>query len=173
MNMMSRNMLNIEDGSKNPCSACLLGHPVRYNGKAKTFSHLLIEQWQQEGRLVSVCPELSAGFSIPRPPAEIANLKSGQEVLSGDAHIYELTGNDVTEAFIKGARIALDLALRNGCRYAFLTDGSPSCGSRFIYTGDFTNRMHSSSGMVAALLRANGIEVFSENEIESLQEKLR
>ncbi|KXV69597.1 purine nucleoside phosphorylase, partial [Gluconobacter japonicus] len=28
-------------------SACLLGQPVRYDGKAKTLLHPLLQQWQE------------------------------------------------------------------------------------------------------------------------------
>lgn len=53
-------------------SACLLGSPVRYNGAAKTLVHPALDAWRREGRVVSVCPELSGGFGVPRPAAEIA-----------------------------------------------------------------------------------------------------
>nr|WP_269765173.1 2-thiouracil desulfurase family protein [Burkholderia ubonensis] len=49
---------------------CVLGQPVRYNGSAKTAAHQALDQWRREGRLVPICPELSAGFGVPRPPAD-------------------------------------------------------------------------------------------------------
>ena len=64
-------------------SACLAGHPVRYNGSAKPLAHPLVDKWRAEGRLVTVCPELMAGFSVPRLPAEIAAGGDGESVLSG------------------------------------------------------------------------------------------
>ncbi|MCP3722620.1 DUF523 domain-containing protein [Paraburkholderia sp. CNPSo 3272] len=153
-------------------SACLLGRPVRYDGSAKTVAHALIEQWQREGRLVPVCPEVAGGFGVPRPPAEIANAASGAAVLAGLAHVIDARGEDVSICFVEGARVALELALAHDCRYALLTDGSPSCGSRAIYDGSFAGRKHAGAGVTTALLRQHGIEVFAETEIEALHARL-
>jgi len=149
-------------------SACLAGHPVRYNGSAKPLNHPLIIQWRAEGRLVSVCPELMAGFSVPRPPAEIAEGSNGGDVLAGEGRVIEENGSDVTAQFVAGARAALAVARANHCRFALLIDGSPSCGSRLIYDGNFAGQKHSGAGVTATLLRSNGIEVFSDTEIEQL-----
>lgn len=153
-------------------SACLLGKPVRYNGSDKKSGHPALEQWIREERVISVCPELTAGFSIPRPPAEIANGFSGNDVLSENARVVEITGRDVTELYVEGARATLAVALENGCKYALLTDGSPSCGSAFIYDGAFAGNKHNAAGVTSALLRQHGIEVFSEAQISVLQERL-
>ena len=153
-------------------SACLVGRPVRYNGSSKTTAHPLLDKLREQGRLVIVCPELSAGFSIPRPSAEVSNANDGRAVLKGDAEVIEATGSDVTDLYIEGARTALALATQNGCRFALLLDGSPSCGSKFIYDGTFSGRKQAGEGVTAALLRQNGIEVFSENEIEDLGRRL-
>ncbi|MDR6432089.1 DUF523 domain-containing protein [Brucella pseudogrignonensis] len=149
-------------------SACLAGHPVRYNGSAKPLNHPLIDQWRSEGRLVSVCPELMGGFSVPRPSAEIAEGSNGEAVLAGEGRVVEENGKDVTSQFIAGARAALAVARANDCRFALLIDGSPSCGSRLIYDGNFAGKKHSGAGVTATLLRSNGIEVFSDMEIEAL-----
>ncbi|MGU7783541.1 DUF523 domain-containing protein [Burkholderia sp. PU8-34] len=151
---------------------CLLGHPVRYNGSAKTAAHQALEQWQRDGRLVPICPELAGGFGVPRPPAEIADGESGQRVLSRVARVVDVVGTDVTEMFIAGAEAALTLALAHGCRFAVLADGSPSCGSGFIYDGSFANRRHAGAGVTTALLRQHGIEVFADTEIDALGARL-
>jgi len=153
-------------------SACLLGRPVRYNGSAKTVTHPALDQWRREGRLVSICPELTAGFSVPRPPAEIAAGQSGEAVLLDGARVIEATGADVTDLYVAGAHAALDLAREHGCRFALLIDGSPSCGSRFIYDGAFAGRKHVGAGVTTAFLRKHGIEVFAETEIDALQARL-
>nr|WP_322089181.1 DUF523 domain-containing protein [Burkholderia sp. BCC1999] len=154
-------------------SMCVVGHPVRYNGSAKTAAHDALERWQREGRLVPVCPELAGGFSVPRPPAEIAGGESGQQVLSGAARIVDVNGTDVTAPFVSGAHTALALAQAHDCRFAILADGSPSCGSTFIYDGSFANRRHAGAGVTAALLREHGIEVFADTEIDALDARLR
>ena len=154
-------------------SACLLGHAVRYDGKGKPLSHPAIARWQSEGRLVTLCPEMAGGLPTPRPPAEIENGLSGEDVLEGRARVLEVTGGDVTAAFIAGAERALALARDNGCTYALLIDGSPSCGSGFIFDGSFAGRKHPGRGVTAALLRRAGIEVFSHHEVDVLAERLR
>lgn len=149
-----------------------MGRPVRYNGSAKTLVHPALDQWRLEGRLVSICPELVAGFSVPRPPAEIAAGQSGEAVLEDGARVIEVGGADVTDLYVAGAHAALDLARANDCRFALLIDGSPSCGSGFIYDGAFRGRKHAGAGVTAALLRKHGIEVFSETQIDTLQDRL-
>ncbi|CAG9271029.1 conserved hypothetical protein [Paraburkholderia unamae] len=153
-------------------SACLLGSPVRYNGSAKTVAHALLDQWQREGRLVPVCPEVAGGFGVPRPPAEIAAAACGAAVLAGTARVIDVRGMDVTSHFVDGAQAALELALAHDCRFALLTDASPSCGSHAIYDGSFAGRKHAGAGVTTALLRQHGIEVFAETEIDALEARL-
>ena len=52
-------------------SACFLGERVRYNGKIKSLESELLDQWQIQGRLILICPEVFAGLPVPRPPSEI------------------------------------------------------------------------------------------------------
>lgn len=112
-------------GGKILISACLMGAAVRYDGTDKKLHHPVIAQWHSEGRLVPICPEVSAGLPVPRPPVEIAASASGQDVLAGRARVFEKTGADMTETFIIGARAALALARKNDCSFALLIDGSP------------------------------------------------
>lgn len=153
-------------------SACLLGRPVRYNGSAKTMPHPALSAWLRDGRVVAACPELMAGFGVPRPPAEIAGGQSGDAVLAGQGRVVEANGTDVTDAYVTGAEAALALARDHGCRFALLMDGSPSCGSGFIHDGRFAGHRHDGTGVTAALLRRHGIEVFAETEIDALQERI-
>lgn len=149
-------------------SACLLGSPVRYDGSAKPVDDGLLDKWRLDGRVVAVCPELLGGFGTPRPPAEIANASGGSAVLDANARVIEVSGTDVTAQFVQGARAALTLAQHHGCRFALLTDGSPSCGSGFLYDGSFTGRRNEGEGVATALLRRHGIEVFAPDRIREL-----
>jgi uncharacterized protein YbbK (DUF523 family) len=158
--------------SKILVSACLLGQPVRYDGKGKLLSHDALTRLREEGRAVAFCPELAGGMSVPRPPAEIEAGLTGEDVLFGRARVLEVTGGDVTAAFVAGAQKALAVARENNCRHALLIDGSPSCGSISIYDGAFAGRRHAGSGVTAALLRQNGITVFAGHEIERLMAEL-
>lgn len=149
-------------------SACLLGAPVRYDGKGKLFVHPLIERWQSEGRLVSFCPELAGGFQTPRPPAEIAEAATGDDVLAGEGRVVDDGGADVTAMFVDGAREALAKARAENCRFALLIDGSPSCGSLTIYDGQFSGQKHAGMGVTAALLASHGVNVFAPQDIGDL-----
>lgn len=158
-------------------SACLIGQPVRYDGRAKTIESDILERWRAEGRLVPVCPEVMGGLPTPRPPAEIIGQASapadGAAVLDRRAAIVEDTGDDVTEPFIDGATQALQIARDNQCRFAVLTDGSPSCGSSFIYDGSFTGKRIEGAGIVAALLRRHDIVVYGEHQISDVDQLFR
>jgi uncharacterized protein YbbK (DUF523 family) len=149
-------------------SACLLGQPVRYDGRGKPFAHPAIDRWRQEGRLVTICPEMAGGMPVPRPPAEIEKGASGVDVLEGRARVLEVTGGDVTAQFIAGAEKALAFATASGCTYALLIDGSPSCGSVAIYDGSFSGVKHAGNGVTAGLLEKAGIAVFSPADIDRL-----
>ncbi len=143
-------------------SACLLGKKVRYDGGSLSVHDHLVEKWVSEGRIVSVCPEVEAGMSIPpRKPAEIFG-GSGTSVLDGEADVFEKGGDVVTDDFIAGASIALELCKKFNIEIAVLAESSPSCGSSFIYDGSFSgNRTPGIGGVTAALLRRHGIQVFA------------
>ncbi|MGV8936154.1 MAG: DUF523 domain-containing protein [Allorhizobium sp.] len=149
-------------------SACLLGQPVRYDGRGKPLAHPAIARWRQQGLLVSFCPEQAGGLPTPRPPAEIENGFVGADVLQGRARVMENTGADVTAAFIAGGEKAVAFAREHGCAYALLIDGSPSCGSGFLYDGSFSGQRHDGAGVTATLLAQSGIAVFSDRQIEAL-----
>ncbi|HSP14930.1 MAG TPA: DUF523 domain-containing protein [Thermoanaerobaculia bacterium] len=146
-------------------SACLLGEPVRYNGGDKLIDHAILQRWLREGRVVSFCPEVAGGLSVPRPPAEIINGAGGLSVLAGNAAVIDSTGRDVSTQFIAGAQLALERARVLGIRVAVLKEGSPSCGTGFIYDGTFTGTKASSLGVTAALLQQAGVHVFNESQL--------
>ncbi|WP_067490719.1 DUF523 domain-containing protein [Actinomadura hibisca] len=148
-------------------SSCLLGRPVRYDGAGKPVAGALFEGWRAAGRLVPFCPEVGGGLPVPRPPAEIVG-GDGTAVLDGTARVLTDNGQDVTEAFLRGARLALDTAHRSGARIAILKEGSPSCGSHRIYDGTFSGRSTAGDGVTAALLEREGLHVFSENDLPAV-----
>ncbi len=148
-------------------SACLLGEPVRHNGAHKKSDHEILQRWIREGRVVAICPEVAGGLPVPRPPAEIAGGAGGARVLAGEAKVLANDGRDVSSCFVDGARQALALAQAHSIRVAVLKEGSPSCGSAYIYDGTFTSTRVADSGVTAAILRANGVRVFSELELAS------
>lgn len=144
-------------------SRCLLGHRVRYDGGASgPFDQL--EQWIAEGRVVALCPEVAGGLPTPRPAAEIPG-GQGVEVLDGSARVLTAEGEDVSAEFLSGARQTLALVEQHGIRIAVLKANSPSCGNLLTYDGTFSGVKVSGEGVTAALLRRNGVKVFSELEL--------
>jgi len=144
-------------------SRCLLGHRVRYDGGASgPFDQL--QQWLDEGRIVPLCPEVAGGLPTPRAAAEIPGGQGG-EVLDGQARVITTGGDDVSAEFLSGAYQALELVQKHGIRIAVLKANSPSCGNLLTYDGSFSGVKVSGEGVTAALLKRNGVLVFSELEL--------
>lgn len=136
-------------------SACLLGVNCRYNGKGELAPG--IRELMERCHPVPVCPEIMGGLPTPRTPAE----RSGGRVITRD-------GDDVTDAYERGAEEAVRLAKLYGCRYAVLKERSPSCGSGTIYDGTFTGTRIPGDGVTAARLAQEGVVVYGESSIGQL-----
>jgi len=143
-------------------SACLLGQPLRYDGRDNRIDHPLLHQWRKEGRVVALCPETAGGLPTPRPAAELH-----------DGRALTRDGNDVTGAFIRGAEAALDLCREQGIRIALLAARSPSCGNLVIHDGSFSGRLIPGAGITAARLQSAGIRVFNPDQIDEAATLLR
>jgi len=145
-------------------SACLLGEKVRYDGGDCRQSGLLA-QWQGEGRLITICPEVAGGLPKPRPPAEIVG-GCANAILCGDGSVQRENGEQVTDAFVDGAERALALCMKHQIHFAILKQGSPSCGSSSVNDGTFSGIKIDGEGITSCLLRRHGIRVVSEREVE-------
>lgn len=146
-------------------SACLLGNPVRYDGKSKTQHHAGLARLVAQDRVIGFCPEVAGGLPIPRPAAEI-QAGDGTAVIAGVARVTTGDGVDVTDYFLSGAQQALALCRQHDIRIAVLTESSPSCGSSCIYDGSFSRNAIPGSGVTAALLKQHGIRVFSQHQLD-------
>ena len=140
-------------------SGCLAGQKCRYDGKDAN-TDLSIAQMVERGEAVCICPEVMGGLSIPRFPAEIQG-GDGYDVLNGKAKVVNTNGEDVTEAFIKGAYAALEKCRSLGINRVILKAKSPSCGAGIIYDGSFSKKLVEGYGVTAALFETNGIKVES------------
>ena len=145
-------------------SRCLLGHRVRYDGGA-SGPYGQLARWQDEGRIIALCPEVAGGLPTPRAPAEIPG-GQGLDVLNGKAPVMTSEGEDVTAAFMDGAQQALALVNRHGIRIAILKANSPSCGNVQTYDGSFSGVNVEGQGVTAALLAGAGVQVFSELQLD-------
>lgn len=136
-------------------SACLLGENCKYSGgnnRREAVCRFL------EGKdYIPFCPEQAGGLPTPRLPSE---RRDGRVVSSG--------GEDVTQAFCLGAQRAMDTCREYGVTLAILKQGSPSCGSRYIYDGTFSGKKIPGQGVTAELLMENGIQVVGEEDFLAL-----
>jgi len=137
-------------------SACLIGCKCRYNGQ-----HALVQDLKdsyEQGLLFPICPELIAGFPIPRDQIDIDG-ESGEQVLSGNAGVLTKNGHDVTDSLLKSAEICVKISKMLNIKSAVLKNRSPSCG---VFTTSTVNGFTNSPGVIAAALKKSGIELFNE-----------
>ncbi len=134
-------------------SSCLLGIECRYDGGHSRVEEII--KRAKEMQFIPVCPEQFGGLPTPRAPSSIVK-GDGKDVLAGHARVINSLGEDVTEAFIKGARESLKLARITGAKKAILKNKSPACGLNTPYCETDTGH---GLGVTAALLLSAGIEI--------------
>ena len=139
-------------------SACLAGIDCTYKGKNKLKPS--IKKMADNGIAIPVCPEVMGGLGIPRENSEIVG-GNGMDVLKGRARVITISGKDVTEIYIKGAKAVLSIARKYSVRKAVLKSKSPACGVGRIYDGSFTKKLKNGSGVTASLLYQKGVKVYS------------
>jgi uncharacterized protein YbbK (DUF523 family) len=132
-------------------SACLLGLCTRFDGASYPNEDVI--KLRVRHLLVPACPEQLAGLPTPRPPCEL----SVSRVISRD-------GQDMTEAFLRGAAQALQVYMLCGCEAAVLKQRSPSCGKGLVYDGSFQGNLVQGPGLLAKMLMDAGIPVYGEDE---------
>lgn len=131
-------------------SACLMGKNCKYNG-GNNFSREVAE-FLRDKEIVEVCPEVLAGFPIPRTPVEIV-----------DGILTDRDGTVLEEAM----QIAIQKILKElpeiDC--AVLKSRSPSCGVRQVYDGTFSGVLVDGQGKFAQALMDAGITVYDSEEL--------
>lgn len=141
-------------------SKCLLGSNCRYDGKSHTYKK--IEKLKSGNVIIPICPEQMGNLPTPRNPSEIVEDKV---IMKG--------GRDVTNEFELGAKASLFIAKTCAADFAVLKSLSPSCGKGEVYSGTFSKTKVNGNGITAKLLMDNGIEVYTENEIDKILEKIK
>ena len=136
-------------------SACLVGDNVKYDGGNN--KNPLIDKLLEKYELVPFCPEVEGGLPIPRHPAE----QRGEQVVND-------LDEDVSDEFYRGADLALNICLYLKITKAILKERSPSCGSKKIHDGSFSNKLIDGEGVTTELLKRKGIIIYNEDEIPLL-----
>lgn len=137
-------------------SACLLGTCCNHEGGHSRRASVIA--LASTYRLVPICPEACGGLSTPRPAAELRG-----------ARVVTEAGDDVTDAYARGAAAAVELARAVGARRAVLKARSPSCGSTQVYDGTFSRTLRDGDGVTAAALRSAGVDVTSEESLRAFE----
>ncbi|MFW6035358.1 MAG: DUF523 domain-containing protein [Halothermotrichaceae bacterium] len=150
-------------------SACLMGKNCRYDGDNCLHNKLARLLAGKDIKLI--CPETAGGLDVPRVPAEIVN-GDGFDVLEGKAHIDNKEGQDVTRYFLRGCNQIYKEINNKHIEFAVLKSKSPSCGVNQIYSGRFDGKLQSGRGVWAAYLIKKGIPVYTEQDIEKIENKL-
>lgn len=137
-------------------SACLVGINCKYSG-SNNYNQKIFDL-VKEGKAIPICPEQLGGLNTPRKPVEL-------KVINGKRYAIDNEGNDLTENFERGALEVLNLAKNLNINRAILQPRSPSCGVNKIYSGNFDNKLVDGNGILAELLKQNGIDVLTPSDI--------
>ena len=133
-------------------SACLYGNICRYKGDS--CYNEKIAELGKTNVLIPVCPEQLGGLPTPRHPAE----RVGDRIISD-------IGTDVTEEYVNGAKLALEIAKTNNVDLCVMKAKSPSCGKGVIYDGTFSGGKKEGNGVTTDMLLAEGFKVITEDEL--------
>lgn len=137
-------------------SGCLLGQEVRWDGRHK-LDRFVAERLTDHVTWETLCPEVEAGFGVPRPSMRLERVGGQVRVLDARSR------GDRTDP--------LDMASRHLARGAGAWDGavlkarSPSCGTKVpLWQGERETDGREPGRFAALLLRA-GLPVSDEDRL--------
>ena len=136
-------------------SACLMGENCKYNGGNNMDTNLVA--YMRDKAYITICPEILGGLTIPRTCCEI---RAGR--------VVDKNGSDVTEAFIKGAQLAIKQIKAYEVDIVIVQPRSPSCGKGKIYDGNFENQLIDGNGIFVDMLIKEGLQVMNLEEFHNL-----
>lgn len=103
-------------------SACLRGEKVRYDGADK-YATVLATELSEQVNWLALCPEVTAGMGVPRPPVQILQLDESPRVVGRDDPTL-----DVTDALAKASTRCVDQLSQSLAVAYIFQERSPSCG---------------------------------------------
>ena len=145
-------------------SACLLGQPVRYDGKDK-YTGLIAEELNKYCRLLAVCPEVEIGLGVPRAKIQLTALNGQIKVLKTDEPNVDVSG--------LLADFAVQFTHQHALSGLVLQDKSPSCGvdnsKLFSETGE---QVGLASGLFAKTIidRMPHLVVIQASQLQSISD---
>jgi len=111
-------------------SLCLAGINCNYKGESKPDER--VKELIRKGRAIPICPEQLGGLPTPRSGSRIISGK-GEDVIDGKTRVITDDGNDVTENYLKGAELTLQLCKQFNITTVILKQGSPSFFNSFVF----------------------------------------
>jgi uncharacterized protein YbbK (DUF523 family) len=148
-------------------SACLAGLNTRYDGSAKLNKK--VRELVEKGEAVPFCPEQAGGLPTPREQTELKqSVCYDCDTASNDCNCKAITisGKNITGQLTAGAVEMLKLAKMVSATKAILKARSPSCGVGSIYDGTFSGNITKGDGIAAAVLKASGIILMTEEDLK-------
>ncbi|GAU77257.1 DUF523 domain-containing protein [Fusibacter sp. 3D3] len=153
----------LEERIKVGISACMYGCKFRYNAKGWN-------QLEAIGRDASsfvwfpVCPEVNAGFGVPREAIKITG-ESGSAVWENAGKVMSGSGKNLSKALMNSSEACLNQLLSAGVSVYIYMEGSPSCG---VYRTTLKNkRLGKPPGVFGHLLLENGFFLIPADELTS------
>ncbi len=144
-------------------SMCLGGIDCNYKGESKPNRRVI--ELIRTGRAIPVCPEQLGGLPTPRSGSRIIS-GNGEDVIDGKTRVITDDGQDVTMEYLRGAELTLQFCRKFGIDTVILKQGSPSCGKGKTQGGWDERRLVEGDGVTVALLKRNGITVYTEDDLE-------
>ena len=102
-------------------SSCLLGEPVRYDGRSKEYD-LLTELKKYNFEFYSICPEYGGGLGVPRETIELVKVGDRIDIMTTDTRVDR---TDAIRTFCQREIEHLNNLYPSGF---ILKARSPSCG---------------------------------------------
>ncbi len=149
-------MIHLEENEKVLVSACLAGRRCSYN-KDKHIGFIKGMKFINAVNIAPICPEVDGGLPTPRY----------RGYLNEEGRVVAEKDRDYTNQCRRGANIGLGRALESGITKAIMKNGTTCCGCGLIPAGlDNPKALKEGDGLLTALLKANGIEVYDETYID-------
>jgi uncharacterized protein YbgA (DUF1722 family)/uncharacterized protein YbbK (DUF523 family) len=120
-------------------SACLLGESVRYDGAHKRDRYIT-DHLAEVIDFVPVCPEVEAGFGVPRPTIQLRKLGNEIRVVRSDDPSMDVTAKIDAVAERRAQQLSGEIS------GFILKKKSPSCGMERVPVAIEPGRPHDRSG---------------------------
>ncbi len=143
-------------------SSCLLGEKVRYDGGHQA-QPVLVKWLEAHVHVQSFCPEVSAGFGVPRPAIQLL-------MVNGEVRCVRVEDlNDMTEQLMTGFNWQQFKDLSG----FVLKSRSPSCGLGEVKLSGALGQYRNGQGLFAQWLRQRfpAMPLASEQQLQSARQR--